>query len=47
MTKTYTISRADLKAKQYKQAAVQRSGVEPRSRDTELLVRVLKKAIQK
>ena len=45
MTVTYTITRADLKAKRYKQAKVQSSGSKPRSRDTEQLARILNKVV--
>lgn len=45
MTKTYIISRTDLKAKRYKQAEVKKTGSIPSKRDTTLLVQVLKKAL--
>lgn len=46
MTKTYTIRREDLKKKNYKRRSVQTSGTEPKKRRQDLLVRVLKKAVQ-
>ena len=45
MTKTITISRADLKAKQFKAATVTQSGSVPDKRNIDLLVIVLKKAL--
>ena len=45
MTKTYTISRADLKAKRYKQTEVKQSSSLPSKRDTTQLVKVLKKVL--
>ena len=47
MTKTYTISRADLKKGVYKAASVQKSGSIPVRREVALLARVLKEAVQK
>lgn len=46
MTKTYTIRREDLKKKNYKRRLVRASGTEPKKRRQDLLVRVLKKAVQ-
>ena len=46
MTKTYTIRREDLKKKNYNRKLVQTSGTEPKKRSQDLLVRVLKKAVQ-
>lgn len=45
MLKAYHITRADLKDKAYKPKLVSRSGSTPSKRNTELLVRVLKKAL--
>ena len=45
MTKTYIISRTDLKTKRYKQAEVKQTGSVPSKRNTTLLVLVLKKAL--
>ena len=45
MTKTYFISRDDLKAKLYKKADVKETGNIPAKRDPTLLVQVLKKAL--
>lgn len=45
MTKVYRITRDGLKAKGHKPKPVSRSGSIPSKRNTELLVRVLKKAI--
>lgn len=45
MTKTITISRANLKAKRFKEASVKESGSPPAKRDDDLLITVLKKAL--
>lgn len=45
MTKSYHITRTALKDKKYKPKPVSRSGNYPSKRNTELLVRVLKKAV--
>ena len=45
MTKTITISRANLKAKRFKEVTVKQSGAAPPKRDVDLLVVVLKKAL--
>jgi hypothetical protein len=45
MIKSYHITRGELKAKGHKPKPVSRSGSIPSKRSTELLVRVLKKAI--
>ena len=45
MTKTYTISRENLKANRYKLAEIKQTGDTPVKRDPTLLVEVLKKAL--
>ena len=45
MLKAYHITRANLKDKAHKPKPVSRSGNYPSKRNTELLVRVLKKAL--
>ena len=45
MTKTYTITREDLKAKKFKEATEAKSGTAPEKRELDLLVEVLKRAL--
>lgn len=46
MIKTYTMTRADLKAKDYKRIQRLKEGAAPTKRNDADLIRVLKKAIQ-
>ena len=47
MTKTYCITRADLKKRAYKKLElVEKTGVIPEKREVDLLVQVLRKAMQ-
>ena len=45
MTKAYTITREDLKAKKFKEATETRTGTAPEKRELDLLVEVLKRAL--
>lgn len=48
MTKTYRITRADLKKRAYKKLElVEKTGTVPEKREVDLLAQVLKKAMQK